>query len=170
LGLLWLGQGKIEVSPGNTQGKMIAGTDGAFGLVVEEPIDGFEMSCAFVLGGQGIIKDQKQGDGLVTLARFQVVQESDDQGQTDVVGIPGADAEEVSEITGIDAIEFLGSQFGQRLAAWRDDQEVGEAFQMTRLGDMQTCGQAQESEEGANGQGTLYDGLHRSRVSRTSGL
>jgi hypothetical protein len=127
---------------------MIAGADGPLGLVVEEPIDRFE---------------------FVALVGFQVVQQRGDQGQAEVVGIPGADAEEVGEVAGIDAVEFLSRQFGEGLAAWRDE-EVGQPLQVPQLGVVQAGGKAQESKENDDGQGTVYDGLHGSRVSKTVGL
>ena len=42
---------------------MSAGADGAVGLVIEEPVDRFEVPCAFVLGHKRIVEGQKQRPG-----------------------------------------------------------------------------------------------------------
>ena len=100
---------------------------------------------------------------------YQKARAYDELGQTEaameVMDIPGAAAEEIGEVAGIDAVQLLEREFGQGLAAWRDDEQVRQAFEMAGLGNVQR--QAEQAEEGDDGHGTAYDGFHRSRRGRT---
>ena len=49
----------------------------------------------------------------------QIVQEKFEEVDPEILIVPGADAKEVSQVAGIDAIEFLGGQLGQGFATGR---------------------------------------------------
>ena len=137
---------------------MIASLDGPLLVMVEMPIDALELPCAFVLGCQGIIESQIKRAGRIAVVPLEITDDEFEQGQAQVVGVPGTDAEEVSEVAGIDAGEFQGGELGQGLASWRHDKEVAEAFDVLALGGRQR--QAQEADEGDNRRGPLYDSFH----------
>ena len=98
---------------------MIAGLDHMMTFMIEVPIDGFERAGSPVLVGQGVVDEhiQRFGAGLVMLP--QIVQEKFEEVDPEILIVPGADAKEVSQVAGIDAIEFLGGQLGQGFATGR---------------------------------------------------
>ena len=112
---------------------MIAGLDHMMTFMIEVPIDGFERAGSPVLVGQGVVDEhiQRFGAGLVMLP--QIVQEKFEEVDPEILIVPGADAKEVSQVAGIDAIEFLGGQLGQGFATARHDEEVGQSFQVACL-------------------------------------
>src|SRR3954454_9917679 len=144
--------------PMNAQDDMTAGLDGSLLVMIEMPIDTFESASPFVLGSQGIIDGQVEGAGGIAVAFLEITDHEVEQGQTQVVRVPGTDAEEVSQVAGIDAGQFQGGQLSQGLAAWCHDKEVAEAFDVLALRGRQR--QAEEANEGDDGTGTLYDGFH----------
>ena|ERR1700730_10482204 len=137
---------------------MIASLDGPLLVMVEMPIDALESAGGFVFWCQGIIESQINRAVGSAVARLEISDDEFQQGQAQVVGVPGTDAEEVSEVAGINAWEFQGGELGQGLASWRHHKEVAEAFDVLALGNRQ--GQAQEADEGDNRRGPLYDSFH----------
>ena len=78
--------------------------------------------------------------------------------QPQIVRVPGTDAEEISQIAGIDAGEFESGELRKVLRRGANDQKIAEAFDVLALRSGQR--QAQEADEGDNGGRTLYDGFH----------
>src|SRR4051812_42585764 len=104
----------MKPPPMNAEDDMTAGLDGSLLVMVEMPIDALEPACPFVLGRQGIIDGQvDRAGGLPAVASLEISEDELEQGQAQVIGVPGADAEEVGEVAGIDAGQFQGCQLGQ---------------------------------------------------------
>src|SRR5271156_6016777 len=126
-------QGEMKRPPMNAKDDMTAGLDRSMLVVIEMPIDAVEPASAFVLGSQGIIDGQINSAERITVASLEITDDELEQRQPEVVGVPGADAKEVSEVAGIDAGKFQGGQLCQGLAARRDDEKVAEAFDVLAL-------------------------------------
>src|SRR6185312_4233302 len=155
-------QGEMKGSPMNAQDDMIAGLDGPLLVMIEVPIDALELACASVLLRQGVIKSQINGAGWIAVVSLEITDNELEQGQTQVVGVPGTDAEEVRQIAGIDARKFESGQLCQGLPSWRDDEKVAKAFDVLALGTGQR--QTQEADERDNRRRTLYDSFHGGSV------
>src|SRR5271166_2777796 len=158
----------MKISPMNAEDDVTAAPDGSLVVMIEMPIDRLKSVRALVLGGQGIVQGKVHGQALEFGVLLEIAEDEVDQGVAEVVRFPGADAEEIGEVAGIDAVEFQGSQLAKSLAPGCGDQKVGEALEVTELWGVQ--GNANQAQEGDDGGGTAYDGLHGSRVSKTVGL
>src|SRR5208337_3361440 len=147
---------------------MIASLDGPVAFMIEVPIHGFELAGGLILVGQRIIDEQVQWLGAAVVMSLEVIQDKFENMDAEVQIVPGADAEEVREIAGIDAVEFLSGQLGEGLASWGHDQQVAEAFEVAdlRAGEVQ----AQEADKGDDGHGPTYDSFHGSPRSTTAGF
>jgi hypothetical protein len=150
----------MKIAPMNAQDDVTAGLDITMTIMVEVPIDTFQLACGFVFGRQGIINGQEDGQRLVGDAPLEISDDEFDEGKAEVVGIPRANAEEVGEVAGIDAVEFLACEFGQGFAAWCNDEEIGEALDVSKLGRGQ--GEGKRADEGDNAEGAAYNGFHGS--------
>src|SRR5260370_19336384 len=97
--------------PMNAQDDMTAGLDGLLAVMIEMPSDAVEAARRFVLGSQGIINGQiNRTGGIAAVTSLEIVDDELEQRQPQVVGDPGADAEEIGEVAGIDAGKFQGGQ------------------------------------------------------------
>ena len=132
-------------------------------VVIEMPIDALEFVGALILGSQGIIAGQINRRARIGVACPEIADQEAQQGQPQIVGLPGTDAEEISEIAGIDALKFQGSELGEGLAPGSDDEEIRQAFDVPELGNRQ--GQAEKADEGDRRHRAPYNGFHG-----TSGL
>src|SRR5262249_39301937 len=151
-------QGKMKLAPMNAQDDVIATPDRPPLVMVEMPIDALELACALILVGQGVIHSQVDGQGLAGVVALEVAEDQFSQREANVVGIPGADAEEIGEVAGIDARQFEASELGERLASGSHAEAVGEACDGAKWGGGQ--GQAQAAEEGDDRRGTPYNRFH----------
>src|SRR5258708_4310527 len=112
------------VSPMKPQDDMTAAADGPLLVMVKGPIGALPFGGALVLGSQGIIERRVNGAGGIAVVVLEITDQELQQGQPQVVRIPGTAAEEIGEVAGIDAGEFQGRQLGQGLASWGHDEEV----------------------------------------------
>jgi hypothetical protein len=157
----------MKGSPMNAEDDVITGLDGPLLVMIELPINALQLTGGFVFLRQGIIQSQIKGAGRIAIVAFEISNDEFKQGQTQVVGIPRADAEEVGQVAGIDAWQFEGGELGQGFAAWGHDEEIGKAFDMLALGVGQR--QSQEADKGDNRCGTLYDSFHGGSVVKAGG-
>jgi hypothetical protein len=142
-----------------------AALDGWLAVVIEMPIDALKSVRRLVFVGQGIVEGKVYGQLVQVRVFVEISEDRSDEGQSYIVGFPGADAEEIGEVAGINAIALLLRELCQCFASWCDDEEVGAAFEMAHL--WQGECQAEESEEGDDSGGTVYDSFHGSRRGRT---
>src|SRR5712692_9657576 len=101
---------------------------------------------------------------MILDARLEIVQDKIEQRQTEVIGIPRADTQEIGEIAGIDALQFEFGQFGEGLASWSHDDQVGETFEVLPLGGGKR--QRQQSDKGDNRSRAPDDSNHGTSVSK----
>jgi len=114
--------------------------------VIEMPIDALEIAGSLALGSQGIIASPINRGVRIGVAFPEIPDQDAQQGQPQIVGLPGTDAKEISEIAGVDALQFQSSELGEGLAPGSDDEEIRQAFDVPELGNRQ--GQAEKADEG----------------------
>src|SRR5271166_5443087 len=100
----------MKISPMNAEDDVTAAPDGSLVVMIEMPIDRLKSLRALVLGGQGIVQGEVQGQALEFGVLLEIAEDKVKEGESDIFGLPGADAEEIGEVAGIDAFEFQGRE------------------------------------------------------------
>ena len=136
----------------NAEDDVTDALNGSLLIMIEMPINTFELVCALVLLRQRVIQSEVNGQGRQLGVLAEKLDDGRQQWLANVIGAPRTDTEEIGQITGIDTVEFEFGQPSQSFASRGNGHEVGEAFQVTQLRLAQCRSQSHQSQERANGQ------------------